>query len=159
MPHLSDNADIIFTTETHAPPASTSIPSDAHQPPPTPSANTPLPTTPTSLSIPGYTTISLPKHYQHSRARAPSGGIAIFIRSALAPHTSLWRPRRQATHLWLHISHTAGLPRDLYTCLCYLPPRTSTYHSQLPSSPSPHSPPSPPTSTASPPCPPPPTSS
>ena len=108
---LSDKADLILITETHAPPNSD------------------------NLALPGYTCISLPRHFQHVRARTPSGGLACFIRSDLAPHTHQWHPRQQATHLWLHIAPSAGLPRPLFLCLAYLPPRSSTAYAQLPTPP------------------------
>ncbi len=97
LPSISGDAGLILITETWAPPD--------HR----------------TFDLPGYTCLSLPRHYQNPRAIKSSGGLACFIRDDLAHAASLWRPRRQATHMWLSLSRAAGLPRPLFLCLCDLP--------------------------------------
>ena len=104
--HLSNNAHIILTTETWW-----------EQGP--------------GLSLPGYTCMSTPKHFQHHLAQRPSGGIAAYVREDIAHYVSQWRPLTECTHMWLRINPTIGLHRDLFLCLCYLPPNTSTYYTSL----------------------------
>ena len=106
MPSLSHNAHLILLTETWEEAGA-------------------------GFSLPGYTCLSLPKHFQHLRARRPSGGIAAFIRNEFAPYVSRWRPMDECTHMWLRISAKLGLERDLFLCLCYIPPQNSTYYTSL----------------------------
>ena len=37
----------------------------------------------------------------------------------------------ECTHMWLRISSRLGFQRDLFLCLCYIPPQTSTYYAQV----------------------------
>ncbi len=106
LPTLSIHAHIILITETWQEPGS-------------------------EFCLPGYTCFSIPKHFQHHRARRPSGGIAAFVRHDAAPHVSRWRRMEECTHMWLHISSRLGLQRDLFLCLCYIPPQNSTYYTQV----------------------------
>ena len=92
-PEFTENADLLLITETWLEPLAA------------------------SPNIPGFICIHRPKHVTHHKARRPSGGIAIFIRTHLAPFTSHWRPQQHCTHMWLHIKAAIGLPRDLYLCL------------------------------------------
>lgn len=84
-----------------------------------------------SLSLPGYSCISVPKHFQHDRARRASGGIALFARADISSHISHWRPLEECTHLWVRIRASIGLEHDLFLCLCYLPPQNSTYYNSV----------------------------
>lgn len=103
-PTSSNSAHIILITETWA---------EAHS----------------VLVLEGYTSYSLPRHYQ--KAARPSGGIAAFIRNDVSHLVSQWKPMHECTHMWLRVRSDIGIDADLYLCLFYLPPTHSTFYQNI----------------------------
>ena len=78
--------------------------------------------------MPGYVCISYPRPYLRHNAGRPSGGIACYVKAALAPSISIWRTAADGALLWLLIAPSFGLERPLYLCIAYIAPESSTHY-------------------------------
>lgn len=79
--------------------------------------------------IPGYTCISSSRAFMHVRARRASGGVACYIKNALANRFELWRVSLPGSILWLR-SKEKYLQNEeehhLFIGLVYIPPKGSS---------------------------------
>lgn len=86
-----------------------------------------------SPDIPGYTCISSARAFKHARAFRGSGGIACYLRNAIADRFELWRVSLPGSILWLKskdkFMQETG-EHHLYVAIVYIPPKGSTFESQ-----------------------------
>ena len=77
------------------------------------------------VSLPGYTIISQPRSFQHSAARRPSGGVAAFVKSNIAPLITLHPELSNESTLWIKYQDVIGT-QPTFIGVCYAPPKSSS---------------------------------
>ena len=89
---------------------------------------TPVETRPPPLA--GYKSFGLSRPYQNPCARRASGGVACYVKEHLHCATSVWKAASDGSMLWIKLSKSLGLLKDLYLCIVYLSPEHSTFYQQ-----------------------------
>ena len=78
------------------------------------------------LNIPGFKSAALPRPTRHRNALRASGGVAAYWSTKISCHVQEWKRSADGSRLWLRLKQQIGFSRDVYLCLVYIAPESST---------------------------------
>ena len=78
--------------------------------------------------LPGYSCIPVCRPWKHHAAARASGGLVCYVRECLSHHLTMWKAASDGSYMWLRLEKQAGFERDLFICLAYICPETSTHY-------------------------------
>ena len=76
------------------------------------------------MDIPGYSRHSVCRPVKQ---RGPiRGGICVYVAAPLSQHVKVWRVAADSSYVWLRLSHVQVSRSQVYLCVCYIAPPSST---------------------------------
>ena len=78
----------------------------------------------TTVDIPGYSCHSVCRPVTQ---RGPTrGGICVYVAERLSQFVKVWKVAADSSYVWLHLPHVKVNGCEMYLCVCYVAPRSST---------------------------------